>query len=981
VQLKYPGFDIAPLLNLPDNIEIYSILSSTEPILINEAPPQFQMRGSLTSYGHDLSSKVDSPIPLGGSSRPYTFRYQDTDECRTLAIPDSSIVAYVCRLVSRDRRHSIVLFLDGTALPDPALFSAAVPLGSEVRVEIQKLRYTVKHEHSSVQIPLEDSATAIDLKGPVIQAFFPDRAISPDSLSFTLIRGNVEFPIKAAKEPNTRLIDFHAPDLVIIARLRNPPYYFQPPGDYSKPKKMRFPDNATIDYVYDHWEKQLKRPVLLRASNFMIPRASTSFSSLGLSGQTINVEFASELESAIVQIRLPGHKSTTVKLRPGDTARTLLSQLTYDNPEQTSVSFEGNGESVNIGQLRLAVRARDIEFEHPLWPLAGEPLEVILLSRNNYSFSIDAINFEERVPPEATIEEVEWRLSRVHAKQLELIDDDVFIHSKMQFKGLADALAQVGQNIVGLRKSLRTLFLFENSDGSRRFLRFGERTLVREAKMVLLPGARLCEIRLSQRGIELIDNSLLISANPTELIQWEYNQTETIQCVDEDGHEITVNLNDGIIGVEAQIGGNRPFQLKVLNSPISILKPYKRGPIKIEYLTNSYQFNDNGKIISRFLSPFCQFKDLSSQFRDNVSFAVNYSIKQPYETLGSVSRDAIIRVFRDTGHTIADFKREDPGKRWIFSDGETILPGSVSTALTSQLTKRPAERGAPRKFTIQIPFSPLRPSAQVGPRIFYFDFETTVADVHEIIADITRFTFPPYALFVEGNYLTDDEFLFDVATEQIEVRIKPRTKAELRIIQINQNDLFVLQPSTIFDLKSNLGAHYNRKPIEFICHGKALIDTESIQEAKLTHDSNIYIYVPPPEPEGYDDPPFIPTSFDFVFGHDHKVSLPYINPRRVAEVKRDLAHTLAKPVSDLSIIDGFQMLCLEENEDLAPLVRRGRSFTLTYVDRSVDLRDEQKRLIQKNMPGKSPDEGKLLFLQCAGNPNVFRKTCKKRGFI
>lgn len=354
VQSSYPNFDVSPLLNIPDHVEIYSILASTERILIREASRQFQNdnihqfrpRHSLPTFDFDSSINFNSAIlpgrpaitpglSLRGSTHSCTFRYADTGECRTLEIPDTSTVADVSRIISRDRRHPGVLFFNGESLPDSLVFSSAVPLGSEVRVEFHQLRYTVRHEQTSVEIPLDDSATAVDLKAPVILALFPDRAISQDSLSFVLLRGNLEFRIKTAKEAITQLMDFHAPNLVIVARLRNPPYYFQPPDAHSKPKKIRFPDSATIDSVYEHWEKQLKRPVLLRAGSFMIPRAATALSSLGLSGQTIIVEFAAELESATGRVRLPGRSPQTLRLKPGDTARTLLSQLTYDNPERT----------------------------------------------------------------------------------------------------------------------------------------------------------------------------------------------------------------------------------------------------------------------------------------------------------------------------------------------------------------------------------------------------------------------------------------------------------------------------------------------------------------------------------------------------------------------------------------------------------------------------------------------------------------------
>jgi hypothetical protein len=972
VASNHPGFEIALSPNYPANVEIYSVLPFNEPILIRRSQKQ-------RPQCPDVFFPMSTPTPaLHRSSHPYTFRYGDTEDRRTIPIGDSETVAEVCKAVVPDRRHSVVLFIGPSPLPLDEIFSSIAPLGSEVRVEVQRLNYTVKFEDRTVQIRLDDSATVTDLKNPAIAALFHDRVVSPESLSFVLMRGNVEKRIKSSEESTMRLIDFHAHDLIVLACLKNPSYHFQVVGERTRQK--RFPDSATVETVYEDWEKRLKRPVILRVGTSVLPRSTARLASFGLSGQVISVEIATDQENANVQIKLPGHGLTTFKLRLGDTTKKVLAQLTYDNAERTSVSFDRKGNPVDIAKIRLAARGRDLEFELPLWPLASELLEVVLLGQKSYRFAIGTEILDQAVPPEATVEEVEWRLSNAFARQLEIVDDDVFVVNGMRFKALASALSQAGQHIIGVREALRTLYLFEKGDGSRRFLRFGEPALVREAKALLIPGARLTEIRLSQRGIELTDDTRLSSADTKELIRLEYTQIETVQCLDEDGRAITVRIADGIAEAKKQIGGDRDFELEVLGSPISILKPYKRAPIKIAYRTHYYEFNDNGTTTKRALLPHTKFGDIRSDFGVDSTFVVGHEIKQPYEELASVAPGATIRVIRNTSKTIADLVKEDPGKRWVFRDRDTVLPGAVSVATTIHLTKTPTEESPPREFTLRIPFSPLRPNARIGPRTFFFDFETTVADVREIVADVTRLTFPPYGLFVGGNCLNDDEFVFDVAEREIDVRIC-RSGDQLRVIDLHNNeDIFVPRLTTVAEIKASLAPRYGGKAIELICHGRVLIDTQSVHDNRLTCDSCIYVYVPPPEPEGFGDMPIIPTTFDFVFSRS-PVTLPYMTPRTVAQVKGDLAKKLAKPAAELSIIDGSQMICLEDTDDLAQLVKPGRQFTIALVDNSHELTEDQKKMIQKNMPGKDINEAKLLFWQCAGHSVVFPKTCKKRGFI
>jgi hypothetical protein len=74
---------------------------------------------------------------------------------------------------------------------------------------------------------------------------------------------------------------------------------------------------------------------------------------------------------------------------------------------------------VNIKSVRLTLHGRELTFEQPIWPIAREPLEVVLLSESRFSFLFGVTAFDEAIPPRGSVAAVEWRLLRPHETEVE----------------------------------------------------------------------------------------------------------------------------------------------------------------------------------------------------------------------------------------------------------------------------------------------------------------------------------------------------------------------------------------------------------------------------------------------------------------------------------------------------------------------------------------------------------------------------------
>jgi hypothetical protein len=277
-----------------------------------------------------------------------------------------------------------------------------------------------------------------------------------------------------------------------------------------------------------------------------------------------------------------------------------------------------------------------------------------------------------------------------------------------------------------------------------------------------------------------------------------------------------------------------------------------------------------------------------------------------------------------------------------------------------------------RHFAVTIPFAP-------GVRSFFFDYETTVADACETIADVANLPFPPYALFSNGCPLTDDEFIFDVAVDRLEVRLQPGDPNQLRIREkLGAGEQLISKEwRSVAEIKAAIGGD-----IDLVAAGKVLLDSESIVDAGLTRDSCVYVSSRPSPLLGFGDAPHVFTQYDFVLSGRERVpvAIPFAAPKTVTEAKAELAKKIGRPTCDMSIIDTTQMICLDDEENLATLIKPGRPFTVHCFDRSYELRESDRKVIQKFMPGRDLEEGKILYLRCAQHADIFPRTCKRKGF-
>jgi hypothetical protein len=345
-------------------------------------------------------------------------------------------------------------------------------------------------------------------------------------------------------------------------------------------------------------------------------------------------------------------------------------------------------------------------------------------------------------------------------------------------------------------------------------------------------------------------------------------------------------------------------------------------------------------------------------------------IKRPEETLASIPGGSVITVLPAV-QTVAQLRQQEEG-RWLFSLGNALLPGSA--AVVPGIVKAPVRETRPRDFIVNIPGK--------APRLWSFDFDTTIAEACRAITDDFGISFPPYALFVRDFMLSNKEFLFDVSDGTIDVRPVLGEPNVYRTFSPAHRRAIGHSGNSIEELRRKLTPIFSQ-PIHLVSGGKLLRDGVSLADARVTPDRFLYVYEQRPPPGTYGDRPIVHTTFDFAVAsaRGSTCSLPYNPHATVGQAKIELARKLGKRRSDMTVIDTVQMICLEDSDNLASFVKPGRPFTVAAVDMSLELKEDAIRLIRKYLPNKRPVDGKLLFLQCLGHPQVFQRTCKHRGYI
>jgi hypothetical protein len=273
-------------------------------------------------------------------------------------------------------------------------------------------------------------------------------------------------------------------------------------------------------------------------------------------------------------------------------------------------------------------------------------------------------------------------------------------------------------------------------------------------------------------------------------------------------------------------------------------------------------------------------------------------------------------------------------------------------------------------------------------RSFSFDSSQTILDLREVISDIGRISFPPYALYYRGARLQDDDFLFEIGYEDsalIDVRLIPGATSTVRVNPNNGKSDIILETdasdTTVADLKVRLADEFDLPPeMELVASGKVLHEIDTVAEAGLTHESYVHVYA---KDEFLGDTAMEMTTFEFSVGPTQdELSLPWFDATTVGDARCDLAKTLFKPVAELSIVDPAKRLCLQDADKLAEYATPGRPFLVLLVDGEAILTAQECRVIAKWMPGTDVEaKGKELFLQCGRKLTVFQRTCKTRGYV
>jgi hypothetical protein len=94
----------------------------------------------------------------------------------------------------------------------------------------------------------------------------------------------------------------------------------------------------------------------------------------------------------------------------------------------------------------------------------------------------------------------------------------------------------------------------------------------------------------------------------------------------------------------------------------------------------------------------------------------------------------------------------------------------------------------------------------------------------------------------------------------------------------------------------------------------------------------------------------------------------------------ELSRKLVMPVTEMSLLDPVNGICLGGSDKLSDYVGRN-CFDLLFIHSNTKLTQQQINFLKKQAPGVDEEVARRLFLECGGVPTIFVKTCKKRGLI
>jgi hypothetical protein len=343
-----------------------------------------------------------------------------------------------------------------------------------------------------------------------------------------------------------------------------------------------------------------------------------------------------------------------------------------------------------------------------------------------------------------------------------------------------------------------------------------------------------------------------------------------------------------------------------------------------------------------------------------------------------VAPGSLVKVIKtEKTSTFGDLRKQE-SNRLVYSIGDRVLVNSFPVVAAPKFKKSPSPNQPPREFSFRLP-------SRQRLRSFYFDYEATVTDACEIIADVSRISFPPFALYYKGDRLVADDFLFDIGygiNENIEVRFTNAAQGQIWV-HIGTKTVQVPCKGSVAELKAQLAQNFGLpNDFDLVYRGKVLTPAE---KQGLTNSSDVFVYVRVVDPAAK---LATPLPFEFIVGNNDPKLKPvyqvsYAPTRTVAEAKVELSKALGRPVGQLSIIDHQEKLCLEDTAKLGEKMRPGRQFTILMYDPARELTADQMVIVHKYVAAKDAKaiaQGRMLFIQCAARTDIFAKTCKRRGF-
>jgi hypothetical protein len=728
--------------------------------------------------------------------------------------------------------------------------------------------------------------------------------------------------------------------------------------------KLRICSRATVRSVYYNVEKnrKVRQPVMLSVDGRKLRDLDALLFNVAGERQEIRVS----RRNAPFAFLLPGSDQPVMRAF-GDnaTVQDVFLKLRFRDESESALDFGGPGLPVATERLRMYAGEQRITQTAALSALSRESPFRIVLADLPITFVFRDTCYPERCDPEASIAETAWRLSVRVNEDVEMVLDDFYILEGSRFGEIESPTE------ISLRPTIRPVYAFDR-DGRPLFYRFAKFTTIREVKTIVAAGERPSSISVSFDGAELEDRlrledipdfgrAKILGVSVKKEISFRIGQL----LVSHPGTQRAAEV--------PSIKSKESFRITLLGDPVSEVRQSHSQFYKVSYDSAEYTVEEpKGRQVRRVprTSTVQDFLNKTYEEPSLVVLLVNGHPAPLDATFDSIPASAALKVMRlireQDRRTIGELKTG----RCIMRAGRRVLVNSVEVFRAGSYKAEPSPPSGPREFAFHF---------QGQRRTFVFDYEAKVADACAAVYDVSHL--PRFELFYGDERLSNDEFLFDIGHDgaaDIEVRPVPIGRDEIffQLPNGKTKSLTVDGALLIADLKIRLDdATGVGTDVDLICYGKQLCDEAAIGDSGIS--SVVYVIPKPVDSARVGQGPAEAFEF-YVRGTQESYSPPYDEEKTVARAKLELSGKLIRPVNQLAVVDQRQQFCLDDSDRLAEAATAGRSFQLLIVDTEAELTPAQIGFLAKRAPDLG-EKGRILFLECAGNPTLFLKTCKRRG--